>query len=86
MDQLVATEDVRVTITHAGYVKRTSIRSYTASSKDAPGMKAGDTVLQSLVASTTDVLLLFTKKRELLVLTDSSAARYPLERRRSAYR
>ncbi|AIC94511.1 MULTISPECIES: DNA topoisomerase IV subunit A [Shouchella] len=68
MDQLVATEDVRVTITHAGYVKRTSIRSYTASSKDAPGMKAGDTVLQSLVASTTDVLLLFTKKGNYLYL------------------
>ncbi|MFB4211452.1 DNA topoisomerase IV subunit A [Shouchella sp. JSM 1781072] len=68
MDQLVATEDVRVTITHSGYVKRTSLRSYTASSKDAPGMKTGDTVLQSQVASTTDVLLLFTKKGNYLYL------------------
>ncbi|WP_078391067.1 DNA topoisomerase IV subunit A [Shouchella patagoniensis] len=62
MDELIAAEDVRVTITHAGYVKRTSIRSYTASSKDAPGMKTGDSLLHSSVASTTDVLLLFTKK------------------------
>ncbi|MFS0786704.1 DNA topoisomerase IV subunit A [Shouchella sp. 1P09AA] len=68
MDQLVATEDVRVTITHSGYVKRTSLRSHTASSKDAPGMKTGDTVLQSQVASTTDVLLLFTKKGNYLYL------------------
>ncbi|GAF14082.1 topoisomerase IV subunit A [Bacillus sp. JCM 19046] len=61
MDELIAAEDVRVTITSAGYVKRTSIRSYTASSKEAPGMKKGDELLHSSVASTTDVLLLFTR-------------------------
>lgn len=61
MDELIAAEEVRVTITSSGYVKRTSLRSYTASSKESPGMKKGDSLLHSSVASTTDVLLLFTR-------------------------
>lgn len=62
MDMLIASEDVRVTITKAGYVKRTSLRSYSASSQDGPGMKEGDRLLLSQEANTTDVVLLFTKR------------------------
>ncbi|MCM3762105.1 DNA topoisomerase IV subunit A [Alkalihalobacillus oceani] len=61
MEVLIASEDVVVTVTKEGYVKRTSIRSYTASSGEAPGMKEGDYLLGCYEMNTTDTLLLFTK-------------------------
>ncbi|MCM3713459.1 DNA topoisomerase IV subunit A [Halalkalibacter oceani] len=61
MEVLIASEDVVVTVTKEGYVKRTSIRSYTASSGEAPGMKEGDYLLGRYDMNTTDTLLLFTK-------------------------
>ncbi|MDV2884467.1 DNA topoisomerase IV subunit A [Alkalihalophilus pseudofirmus] len=61
MDVLVASEDVMVTVTEEGYVKRTSIRSYTASNGEPPGMKEGDRLLDRFEMNTTDTLLLFTK-------------------------
>ncbi|WP_100372822.1 DNA topoisomerase IV subunit A [Bacillus sp. FJAT-45037] len=61
MEVLIASEDVMVTVTEEGYVKRTSIRSYTASNGEPPGMKEGDRLLDRLEMNTTDTLLLFTK-------------------------
>ncbi|WP_100408048.1 DNA topoisomerase IV subunit A [Bacillus solitudinis] len=61
MDVLVASEDVMVTVTKEGYVKRTSIRSYTASNGEPPGMKEGDYLLSCREVNTTDTLLIFTK-------------------------
>ncbi|WP_059105662.1 DNA topoisomerase IV subunit A [Shouchella shacheensis] len=66
MEVLVAAEDVRISVTKAGYVKRTSLRSYTASSKDPTGMKEGDHLLLSEEHNTTDTLLLFTKRGSFL--------------------
>lgn len=62
LDVLIASEDVIVTVTKEGYVKRTSIRSYTASNGRDYGMKDSDRILTQLNMNTTDVLLLFTNK------------------------
>ncbi|MFC0472572.1 DNA topoisomerase IV subunit A [Halalkalibacter kiskunsagensis] len=68
MDVLIASEDVMVTVTKEGYVKRTSIRSYTASSKEPPGMKEGDYLLGHFEINTTHTLVLFTKMGNYLYL------------------
>lgn len=59
---LVAQEDVVVTVTHEGYIKRSSLRSYAASNPDELGMKEGDFVLFSQQMNTLDHLLLITNK------------------------
>lgn len=61
MDVLIASEDVMVTVTKEGYVKRTSVRSYGASNGENPGMKEGDYLLGHYEINTTDILMLFTK-------------------------
>ncbi|WP_017727844.1 DNA topoisomerase IV subunit A [Halalkalibacterium ligniniphilum] len=68
MEVLVPSEDVMVTVTKEGYVKRTSIRSYTASNGEPPGMKEGDYLLGHFEMNTTDTLLLFTKLGNYLYL------------------
>jgi len=62
LDVLIASEDVIVTVTKEGYVKRTSIRSHAASNGQDYGMKDTDRILAQLNMNTTDVLLLFTNK------------------------
>ena len=62
LDVLIASEDVIVTVTKEGYVKRTSVRSYAASNGQDYGMKDSDRILAQLNMNTTDVLLLFTNK------------------------
>ncbi|MFE8699325.1 DNA topoisomerase IV subunit A [Cytobacillus sp. FJAT-54145] len=62
LEVLIASEDVIVTVTKEGYVKRTSPRSYAASSGQDFGMKDSDRLLAQLDMNTTDVLLLFTNK------------------------
>jgi topoisomerase-4 subunit A len=62
LDVLIASEDVIVTVTKEGYVKRTSIRSHAASNGRDYGMKDSDRILTQLNMNTTDVLLLFTNK------------------------
>ena len=59
---LVAQEDVMVTITHEGYMKRSSLRSYSASNGEDTGMKDGDYVVYQAQANTLDHLLLVTNK------------------------
>ncbi|RFU60558.1 DNA topoisomerase IV subunit A [Peribacillus glennii] len=62
MEVLIASEDVMVTVTKEGYVKRTSLRSYSASGGLDFGMKDSDRLLKKFEINTTDVLLLFTNK------------------------
>ena len=62
LDVLIACEDVIVTVTKEGYVKRTSLRSHAASNGQDPGMKDSDRLLTILEMNTIDVLLLFTNK------------------------
>ncbi|ARK30455.1 DNA topoisomerase IV subunit A [Halalkalibacter krulwichiae] len=68
MDVLIASEDVMVTVTKEGYVKRTSVRSYGASNGEDPGMKEGDYLLGHFELNTTETLLLFTKLGNYLYL------------------
>ncbi|QED47747.1 DNA topoisomerase IV subunit A [Cytobacillus dafuensis] len=62
LEVLIASEDVIVTVTKEGYVKRTSQRSFAASNGQDFGMKDSDRLLAQLDMNTTDVLLLFTNK------------------------
>ncbi|MBY0120484.1 DNA topoisomerase IV subunit A [Bacillus sp. S/N-304-OC-R1] len=62
LEVLIASEDVIVTVTKEGYVKRTSTRSFAASNGQDFGMKDSDRILAQLEMNTTDVLLLFTNK------------------------
>ncbi|SFM37086.1 DNA topoisomerase IV subunit A [Gracilibacillus orientalis] len=58
----VASEDVITSVTEQGYVKRTSIRSYTASTDEDFVIKENDHLISLLELNTTDHLLLFTNK------------------------
>lgn len=62
LEVLIASEDVIVTVTKEGYVKRTSPRSFAASNGQDFGMKDSDRLLAQLEMNTTDVVLLFTNK------------------------
>ncbi|MDQ0255736.1 topoisomerase-4 subunit A [Evansella vedderi] len=68
LEVVIPSEDVMVTVTKEGYVKRSSMRSYAASNGEPPGMKETDRLLYSLELNTTDTLLLFTKKGSYLFL------------------
>ena len=65
MEDLIAEEEVVVTITHAGYIKRNAVSIYRAQhrggkGKVGMGMKEEDFVEQIFTASTHDYLLFFT--------------------------
>ncbi|MBB3905752.1 DNA topoisomerase IV subunit A [Anoxybacteroides rupiense] len=62
LEVMIPAEDVIVTVTKEGYVKRTSLRSYTASNGQDFGMKESDRLLAQFEMNTTDVLLLFTRQ------------------------
>lgn len=62
LEVMVPSEDVIVTVTKQGYVKRTSGRSYAASNGQDFAMKDSDRLLAKLDLNTKDVLLLFTNK------------------------
>ncbi|RDE32867.1 DNA topoisomerase IV subunit A [Parageobacillus thermoglucosidasius] len=62
LEVMIPSEDVIVTVTKEGYVKRTSYRSYNASNGQDFGMKESDRLLSQMEMNTTDVLLLFTRK------------------------
>ena len=68
LEVMIPSEDVIVTVTKDGYVKRTSIRSYTASNGKDFGMKETDRILHKLDINTTDTVLLFTNKGNYLYL------------------
>ena len=68
LEALIPSEDVIVTVTKDGYIKRTSIRSYIASNGKEFGMKENDFLLGQFEINTTDKLLLFTNKGNYLYL------------------
>ncbi|MHC5248174.1 DNA topoisomerase IV subunit A [Enterococcus sp. LJL90] len=63
---LIAQEDVAVTVTREGYIKRSSLRSYSASKPEEIGMKDGDHILYSGQLNTLDHLLLVTNKANVI--------------------
>jgi topoisomerase-4 subunit A len=62
LEVMVPSEDVIVTVTKEGYVKRTSQRSHAASNGQDFGMKDSDRLIAKLDLNTKDVLLIFTNK------------------------
>lgn len=68
LEVMVPSEDVIVTVTKDGYVKRTSQRSFAASNGQDFGMKDTDRILRKLDINTTETLLLFTNKGNYLYL------------------
>ncbi|WP_064093379.1 DNA topoisomerase IV subunit A [Rossellomorea aquimaris] len=62
LEVLIASEDVMVTVTSDGYMKRTSLRSYSASNGQDLAMKETDRLLAQYEMNTTDTLLVFTNK------------------------
>ncbi len=63
---LIAQEDVIVTLTKEGYLKRSSIRSYNASRPDEHGMKDGDTIIFIDKMNTLDHLLILTNRGNMI--------------------
>ncbi|PAV29394.1 DNA gyrase subunit A [Virgibacillus profundi] len=64
----VISEDVLVSITRDGYIKRTSLRSYSASNGEGFAIKDEDHMVGLLELNTTDKILLFTNKGKYLNL------------------
>lgn len=70
LEVMVASEDVLVTLSQEGYIKRTSLLSFTRSGGDivSSGVKEGDIVRHVLDVNTLDQLLLFTRKGSYFLL------------------
>lgn len=68
LEVVVASEDVIVTVTKDGYMKRTSLRSYSASGGEDFGIKETDRLLKQFEVNTTDTLLVFTNRGNYLYL------------------
>ncbi|WP_082091601.1 DNA topoisomerase IV subunit A [Domibacillus tundrae] len=64
---MIPSEDVLVSVTREGYIKRTGLRSYSASG-GLPAMKESDGLTFKQEMNTTDVLLVFTNKGSYLYL------------------
>ena len=58
--ELIAKEDVMIAVSYDGYLKRSSIRSYSSSDDSLPGLKDGDMLVACGKASTTDYIVCFT--------------------------
>jgi len=59
-EMLIVKEEVIVTVTKQGYIKRTSLRSYKASNKEEAGIKEDDYIIGMYEVNTLDTILLFT--------------------------
>ncbi|MEI2443855.1 DNA topoisomerase IV subunit A, partial [Priestia megaterium] len=68
LEVMVPSEEVMVTVTKDGYVKRTSLRSYAASNGQDFGMKDTDRILAKYEINTTETLLIFTNKGNYLYM------------------
>ncbi|MCF8889582.1 MULTISPECIES: DNA topoisomerase IV subunit A [Priestia] len=68
LEVMVPSEEVIVTVTKDGYVKRTSLRSYAASNGQDFGMKDTDRILAKYEINTTETLLIFTNKGNYLYI------------------
>lgn len=74
LEVMVASEDVYVTVTKDGYIKRTSQRSFAASNGQDFGMKDTDRMPHQFEMNTTDVFLALYEQRKLHLLSCSPAA------------
>lgn len=68
LEVMVASEDVLVSVTKDGYLKRTSLRSYAASNGENMAIKEEDHLVALTEINTTDKLLLFTSKGKYLFI------------------
>ncbi|MFD1706634.1 DNA topoisomerase IV subunit A [Siminovitchia sediminis] len=68
LEVMIPNEDVMVTVTKDGYVKRTSIRSFSASNGQDLAMKELDRLLLQEELNMTDTLLLFTNRGNFIYL------------------
>ncbi|MFD2045763.1 DNA topoisomerase IV subunit A [Ornithinibacillus salinisoli] len=68
IEVMVASEDVLVSATRDGYIKRTSLRSYSASNGEDFAIKDDDHLVSLLELNTTDKVLMFTNKGKYLYL------------------
>ena len=66
--ELIAKEEVMVAVSYDGYLKRSSIRSYSSSNGEMPGLKDGDMLVASGKALTTDYLICFTNQGNYFVV------------------
>ncbi len=57
---LIAKEEVMIAVSYDGYLKRSSVRSYSSSNGDLPGLKDGDMLIAASKALTTDYVICFT--------------------------
>ncbi|OFM09694.1 DNA gyrase subunit A [Staphylococcus sp. HMSC074C02] len=65
---MVPSEDVVLSITRQGYIKRTSTRSFNASGVTEVGLKDGDSLLKYQTVNTQDTVLVFTNKGRYLFI------------------
>lgn len=65
---MVPSEEVNLSMTRHGYIKRTSIRSYNASGVEDIGLKDGDSLLKHQEVNTQDTVLVFTNKGRYLFI------------------
>lgn len=70
LEVMITPEDVLVTLSQDGYIKRTSLLSFTRSGGDigSTGMKDGDYLKHLLAVNTIESLLMFTKKGQYFLL------------------
>lgn len=70
LEVLVAQEEVLVTLSHEGYIKRTSMLSFTRSGgeRDSSGVKEGDYIRQIFDVDTLQNLLIFTQRGQYFLL------------------
>ena len=66
--ELIAKEEVMVAVSYDGYMKRSSIRSYSGSNGGLPGLKDGDMIVGIDKVFTTDYLICFTNKGNYFVV------------------
>ncbi|MBM7133435.1 MULTISPECIES: DNA topoisomerase IV subunit A [Staphylococcus] len=65
---MVPSEDVIMSVTAQGYIKRTSTRSFNASGVSEIGLKQGDRLLKYQEVNTQDTILVFTNKGRYLFI------------------
>ena len=65
---MVPSEEVILSMTHHGYIKRTSTRSFNASGVTEIGLKDGDRLLKYQEVNTQDTVLVFTNKGRYLFI------------------
>lgn len=63
---MVAAEDVKILVSHDGYVKRSSLRSFKASGPTENGLKDEDRVVYTGTVNTLDHLFVFTNKGNMI--------------------